>query len=234
MKHVLITRFALRWPEGNPRRRFERSGWVDYRMDLLFKYTVPSIRAQTFQDFDWLFLVDPSFPGINVKHLMLLEQLGSVLLMEGVDFVEKQPEVGELLADVYKDEWVCSTRIDSDDVIRNDYMELVHEQATEEEAWITFANGYMLKGDQIAPRRFARNPFISYVEYANPFKSVFCISHMHVNKQPCAYKKLEVPGWIQVDHSDNVKNLVELKLRDFEGDAVPAATIYEDFTWRRS
>jgi hypothetical protein len=52
-----------------------------------------------------------------------------------------------------------------------------------------------------------------------------------VDQQPCAYKELETPGWIQVDHSDNIKNLVSKKLRDFEADAVEASSISADFTW---
>jgi hypothetical protein len=198
-------------------------------MELFEKYTVPSVEAQTFKDFRWVILVDPSFKGLTHQHTKRLSQHGEVLPVDFF-FTEQQPEIGELLD--YKDEWVCSTRIDSDDIIRNDFMERVQGQATEEEAWIAFVN--MLKGDRIAPRQFSCNPFISYVEYAQPFKSVYSISHMQVSAQPCAYKKLEIPGWIQVDHCDNIKNSVNKKLRNFELDSIEAAYVYEDFTWRRS
>ncbi len=235
MKHLLITKFALRFPENHSRRKWERrEGWLDYRLGLFRKYTLPSVQAQTFQDFEWWFLVDPSYPGLNKSRILELQRYGTILWMFA-PWGDTQPEVGDILRYRYKDEWVCSTNLDSDDIIRNDFMERVHEQVTEEETWITFENGYMLKGDKIAPRIFERNPFISYVEYAAPFKSVCRIDHMQVRNQACAYKNLkEVPGWIQVDHSDNVKNLVEKRIRDFEDKTIDPSPIYENFTWRRS
>ncbi len=234
MKHVLITRFALRFPAGSCRRAWERPGWVDYRMELLRKYTVPSVQAQTFKDFDWWFLIDPTFPGFELEHFSELRNYGKLMMMDD-PFSERQIEVGPLLSHQYKDEWVCSTRLDSDDIIRNDFMERVHEEATEKEEWISFKNGYMLKGDKIAPRSFVRNPFCSYVEYADPFKSVFSVSHMKINARstPAPLKIIEeTPGWIQVDHSDNVKNLVSEKLPEFESQLVDLATVRKDFTWR--
>ena len=234
MKHVLLTRFALRWPEGHVRRKWEqRPGWVDYRMDLLRKYTVPSVQAQTFKDFDWWFLVDFNFPGFMNKTTNELNRYGKCKFMTD-NWATKQVGVGAAFSDYYKDEWVCSTRLDSDDVIRNDFMERVHEEATEEEAFISFRHGYMLKGDKIAPRQFTRNPFVSRVEYADPFKSVFEVSHMEVHRQK--YKPLKIiespPGWIQVDHSDNVKNLVSKKMPEFESQTVDLTPVREDFTWR--
>ncbi len=234
MKHALITRFALRFPENSVRRSWEREGWLDYRLELLRKYTLPSVQAQTFTDFDWWFLIDPTFPGFELEHFNELKEYGKLMTMDD-PFVEEQPEIGVMLSDRYKDEWVCSTRIDSDDIIRNDFMERVHEEATEKEEWISFRKGYMLKGDEIAPRSFVRNPFVSYVEYAAPFKSVFHIDHMqvHARSTPAPLKIIEeTPGWIQVDHSDNVKNLVSQKLPNFESQLVDLAPVREDFTWR--
>ena len=235
MRHVLITRFAIRWPEGHVRRKWEqRPGWVDYRLELLRKYTVPSVQAQTFKDFDWWFLIDPTFPGFGVDHFLELRKYGNLMLMDDPFEEQQQLFVGPLFSEVYKDEWVCSTRLDSDDIIRNDFMERVHAEASEEESFITFRHGYMLKGDKIAPRQFTRNPFVSYVEYADPFKSVFSVSHMKVHRQKYAPLKIieQPPGWIQVDHSDNVKNLVSEKLPNFDSQVIDIIPIRENFTWR--
>ena len=234
MKHVLITRFALRWPEGHPRRKWEqRPGWVQYRMELFRKYCLPSVQAQTFKDFDWWFLVNFNFPGFMNKTTNELNRYGTCKFMTE-SWSEEQPGVGAAFSEYYKDEWVCSTRIDSDDIMRNDFMERVHALATEEDAWIGFRNGYMMKDDRIAAKKFLCNPFMSHVEYASPFKSVFHLSHKRVYRDGGLFKKIDdVPGWIQVDHSDNVKNLVGRKIHDFEAESVPASTVYEDFTWNR-
>ncbi len=232
MKHVLLTRFAIRWPEGSPRRRWEsRGSWLMYRMYLFKKYCLPSVQAQTFKDFDWWFLVDPTFPNMTTEYMEQLREYGRVLCVDRPIEADHLDE-GRLLDSIYRDKWVCSTRLDSDDVIRNDFMERLHAEATEEEAFITFKNGYMLKDGKVAPRQYTRNPFVSYVEFAAPFRSVYATAHKAVHKQKAPLKIIEeVPGWVQVDHSDNVKNLVSRKMKDFEKVAVDASTIRGDFTW---
>jgi hypothetical protein len=200
-------------------------------MRLFEKYTVPSVQAQTFKDFRWVILVDPYFKGITKGYIEKLAQYGDVVPVDFY-FVEKQPDVGMALNGEYKDEWVCSTRLDSDDIIRNDFMERVHEQATEEESFITFRNGYMMNGHQVAPRLDTRNPFCSYVEYADPFRSIYATGHRAVHRQKAPLKVIEEPrGWVQVDHGDNVKNLVRVKMKDFEEKAIPADSIRGEFTW---
>jgi len=191
------------------------------------------VQAQTFKDFDWWIMIDPTFPGIRGEHIIELQRRAKLLWITA-PFKEDQVEVGELLQYTYRDQWVCSSRIDSDDIMRNDFMERIHELATEEEAWIGFRHGYMMKEDRIAPREFLCNPFVSHVEYASPFRSVFKLSHKRVYKDGGLFKKInDVPGWIQVDHFDNVKNLVSRKIHDFDVKSVPASTVYKDFTWNR-
>ena len=238
MKHILLTRFAVRWEEGSPRRRWEeREGWIDYRIALFNKYCLPSVKAQTFKDFDWWLLIDPTFPGVKLEHIVYLQRCGVKILWITAPFREDQVEVGDLLNYKYHDQWVCSSRIDSDDIMRNDFMERVHEVATEEKAWISFKYGYMMKDERLAPKEYIRNPFISYVEYASPFASVFSVSHMRINRKVndirVPIKRIEVPGWIQVDHSDNVKNLVHIKMKDFGSKVVDPSPIHTDFTWER-
>ena len=202
-------------------------------MELFKKYCLPSVQAQTFKDFDWWIMLDPTFPGLTAEYIAELEEHAKILWLEA-DFQEDQAEVGPLLSDVYKDEWVCSTRVDSDDIMRNDFMEQMHEVATEEESYITYRSGYMLKDGQVAVKQYARNPFCSYVEYASPFRSIFTVSHMQVHNQSVPLKIIEdIPGWIQVDHGDNIKNKVSRKIHDFEAEKMDASIAYTDFTWRR-
>lgn len=235
MKHVLLTRFAIRWPEGSPRRRWEeREGWVDYRINLFKKYCLPSVQAQTFKDFDWWLLIDPTFPGITWEHIVYLQRCAKLLWVKDPIVIDQLNE-GKLLSHVYKNEWVCSTRFDSDDILRNDFMERLNRIAVEEEMWITFKYGYMMKDGEIAPKQYTRNPFVSYVEYASPFRSVYSEGHKHVHRQKAPLEIIEdVPGWIQVDHGDNIKNLVSRKMKNFKSILIDPSTIHQDFTWNRN
>ena len=235
MKHVLITRFAIRFAEGSPRRRYERrNGWVDSRMKLFEKYTLPSVQAQTFKDFDWWIVIDPKFPGLTIQHLDRLSKAANLLWISA-PWQDNQVEIGEALRDTYKDEWVCSTRLDSDDVISNDFMENVARMAEEKESWISLLNGYIMKDDRVMLRKYLVNPFVSYVEYAAPFKSVFHCCHTQVNKQrgvPLVVD--EIPSWVQINHSDNIKNCGGKKMKNFNEEAFNANMLKYRFTWRRS
>ena len=231
MKHALITRFAIRFAENNPRRRYEkRNDWLGYRMKLFQKYTLPSVQAQTFKDFDWWIVVDPEFPGLTSRHLNQFRPYAQILCIDA-PWRENQEEIGEALQDTYKDEWVCSTRLDSDDVISNDFMANVARMAEEQETWISFSNGYMMKGDKVVARTYLVNPFVSHVEYAAPFKSVFRVCHTKINKQKAPLVVDKVRSWIQVDHSDNIKNLVGKKIGNFDEQAFSANSLKYRFTW---
>lgn len=230
MKHVLITRYAMRFAEDNPRRRYEeRQGWLEYRLKLFHKYTLPSVKAQTFRDFDWWLLVDPTFPGLR-EYTRYLRPFAKICWIKA-DWKEDQVEVGELLKDHYEDEWVCSTRLDSDDIISNNFMRNLHDMAEEKESWISFPNGYMMKKDNVVNRTYLVNPFVSHVEYADPFKSVFRICHTKVNKQETPLLTNPERSWVQVDHSDNIKNLVSKKIGDFDDRCYNANLIRNKFTW---
>ncbi len=231
MKHVLITRFAIRFAEDNPRGRYEaREDWLDFRMGLFEKYTLPSVKAQTFKDFDWWIVLDSKFPGLTTQHIDQLSKAANLLYISG-PWREDQEEIGEALQALYKDEWVCSTRLDSDDIISNDFMENVARMAEEKESWIVFPHGYMMKEGKVAHRTYLVNPFVSHVEYADPLKSVFRVCHTKVNKQEAPLIVDKVPSWIQVDHSDNIKNLVGKKMGDFDQRAFNAHMLKYRFTW---
>ena len=230
MKHVLLTRYAMRFAEDNPRRRYEdRSSWLDYRLKLFHRYTLPSVQAQTFKDFDWWLLLDPTFPGI-LEHEPFLQKHAKICWL-GADWKEAQVEVGEVLSEQYKNEWVCSTRLDSDDVISTNFMRNLHDTAEETESWISFPNGYMMKNNSVVNRTYLVNPFVSYVEYADPFKSVFSICHTKVDKQEAPLLINSERSWIQVDHNDNIKNLVSKKIGNFEDKCYSANAVRNKFTW---
>lgn len=230
MKHVLLTRYAMRFAEDNPRRRYENTGeWLDYRLNLFYKYTLPSVEAQTFKDFDWWLFLDPTFPGI-LEHKLRLERYAKICWIEA-DWKEAQVEIGEELSEQYKDEWVCSTRLDSDDIISNDFMKNLHELAQPRESYITFHNGYMMRGDKVCERSYTVNPFVSYVEYADPFQSVFRTCHTKVDKQDAPLLAESAPSWIQVDHGDNIKNRVKRKIGNFDEVCFSASDLRDRFTW---
>lgn len=212
MKYALITRFAVRFAPDNPRRRYEnREDWIDYRMKLFRKWTLTSVLSQTFKDFDWWFLVDSHFPGFTDNVAAELLNYGRIAWTDQFYWTEKQPEVGLLLKNYYEDSWVTSARLDSDDIVEPQYMELIAKNTSENEGWISFPKGFMRRNEEVFERDYPWSPFIAYTEYAAPFKSVFHIDHTKIDKQKNV-EIIENRVWTQVDHGDNIKNLVSRKL----------------------
>ena len=234
MKHVLITRFALRFVKGHRNNKYEGRNWVEYRMGLFRDYCLPSVQAQTFQDFDWWFLVDYNFSGLMNKHVNELNRHGKCLFMTD-KWSEKQDGVGKTLSKYYKDKWVCSTRLDSDDMIHNEFMALVADAAKEKEEWISFPHGYFLKEatGKYMSREYLTNPFISYVEYADPFTSVMKINHIRVGKRGPGIQTIVTPAWVQVDHGDNIKNDAGKRFSNFDAEALDAEELDDRFTYKR-
>lgn len=210
MKFVILTRFAVRFEEGNPRRRYEeQQSWIEYRLRLLRKYTVPSVRVQDV-DLEWWFLISKDFPGITKAHQEELEQYGRILWMEE-PWSDEMPEVGEKLVGTYAHVPTISMRLDSDDMIRDDYLKRARAVAGKGEHWISFDHGYIGDGFRAFKRVYLGNPFTLLVEPAGQFKSAFMYGHTSVAKK--SYRAevsirvvSDVYGWLQFDHGGNIKN----------------------------
>lgn len=205
----MITRFAIQYnKESIHRKHGDIPGWLDTRMSMFNRYCLPSVQAQTIP-FDWLFLVDPNFPAWDDKYAKVLEQHGRIVYM-GVDFDDGQKEVGGMLNNYTG--WICTTRLDSDDIIANDFMSQVSSLTAEEEMWIVFRQGYMLHDNKLHLKMYKKNPFLSYVEYADgDVKSVFKENHHNFHRDAKRRNILckvveNNPMWIQVVHDNNVGN----------------------------
>ncbi|HMJ73576.1 MAG TPA: glycosyltransferase [Solirubrobacterales bacterium] len=123
IQHLIETRFSLR-TSRNPLTR----EWLDYRLGLLRKYTLPSVAAQTVSSFTWLLFCDESTDSEVLEQLHSEERRLStfeVALTSGtsgpLDVVRSmvKPETDVLI----------TTRLDSDDAIAARYVELIQTYA---------------------------------------------------------------------------------------------------------
>ena len=210
-------------------------------MKLFEKYCAPSVQAQTSKDFDWYIIVDPSFPGLTKNHLSTLSGYGTVLHCDSY-WNEKCPEIafaetrdGDELCDLYLDQWVCSTRLDSDDMLEIDFFQRLKGLATEKEQFISFPHGVIIKDGWAANRRYLQNPFISYIEYNDKgsMKTVFSVDHTKCDKAGVPLVEADDrAAWAQVDHGDNIKNSATRKVRNFDSNKYMSAILGSRFIWR--
>jgi len=233
MKHLILTRFAVAWPGLIVTR--DNDEWLADRYRLLEKYTIPSLEAQTCKDFKWLILADPNFPGLDRARL---ERYADVLW---TSTPWDRTHYGRVLVDpkvirpyTSGTDWLLTTRLDSDDIISNTFVQRLQGAFVEREMWYGFPCGFIGLEGTVYARRYPKSPFVSYGEPAENAKTVYWIEHRQagrLNREPaegqCRHGEhlLEVdsdPAWLQVDHGGNVNNNV-LKLQQTGNISIEAA-----------
>jgi hypothetical protein len=123
--------------------------------------------------------------------------------------VGKEFDYGNLLRAHFDEDWFITSRLDSDDMLRPQYIEGVQRMFTKERQWIGFDNGLVwhAKANQWFTRKYKNSPFVSLVEPYNTAKGVYQYPHTAANTH---YNYVSVddenPGWVQVIHDSNVKN----------------------------
>lgn len=121
--HVLATRVGI---------GIYDDAWFDYRLRMLESITVPSMAAQTSQDFTWLLVVDQRMPGPARKRLdHAVAPLANAVVVP-VEFKTdfRKAVVGWSRRKAVADgaDWVMSSRLDDDDALRTDAFERLQQE----------------------------------------------------------------------------------------------------------
>jgi len=237
-KHFILTRinqgiygeahrlYQLSEPYNDPET------WMEARMEFFKKYTIPSIQNQTSKNFVWLLAVDPNTPQ---KHIDEIESLVTVP-HELIDapawvwlHVPDNPELFRFknfapcpfLAYVRQyvgknpGTSVITTRLDSDDMIRKNFVETVQEKW---KGWkgpcvINFNKGLGLDPKANVVRvihdRDFTNSFVSFLHTpVDPDQTTTVLSEQHhlIERLGKVVKIDEGPFWIKVCHDHNLVN----------------------------
>lgn len=166
VQHILETRFSVRL-----RAHRLTLEWLEERLELLRRFTLPSVAAQTTEAFDWLLLCDVStHPEILAQ---LREEARRVPALRIELTSDERPPLAVIRSAVHPDAGVLiTTRLDSDDAIADRYLEAVHQytksfmHSDSENLVVNFPRGYRL--DRVARRLYAgwmpNSPFHSFFE----------------------------------------------------------------------
>lgn len=124
--HVLATRVGIGVYD---------EAWFDYRLRLLDSITVPSMAAQTCQDFTWLLVIDQKMPPTARKRFdQTIARLGSAVAIPvefKTDFRKAVVRWSREKASSAGASYVLSSRLDDDDALRTDAFERVQSEAAE-------------------------------------------------------------------------------------------------------
>lgn len=186
--------------EYKPYRDWTQEEWESFvtdRTDLFFTHVLPTLKAQTCQDFETLLIIDKSFPGYNLVQEKLEANEHFKILYTDCPWADGPPAMGweaflppfQALIQAYVEEnhpdctWLNTKRGDNDDLICNDFIERMLEEVDGKEKWIIFQNGYLYDpNSEYGAYRFTDWNSTHHV-YSEPFTdSIKTVHHRMHNK----------------------------------------------------
>ena len=213
--HVLLTRFNL--PSKGPESLIRaQEGWLQRRVELFQRYTIPSVAAQTVSGFHWIVYFDPESPPWLLERLAPQAEAGAFtpVFREEATWREVGADARQLTG--ARGELLITTNLDNDDALATDFLERIQQLAKPGETRAVFLErGLITSGERTYLRRDLDNAFCSVAEpwSAEPATAwrdwhIMLRNHMPV----CSHAG--GPAWLQVVHGENVSNRVRGHLTD--------------------
>jgi hypothetical protein len=210
--HVLLTRFNLP-STGVERSIREQEGWLANRVGLFDRYCVPSVRAQTNRNFNWIVYFDPQSPDWLKDRV---RQYAATGLFTPV----YRPSVSreELLGDIRsvvagEGHSLVTTNLDNDDALATDFIDRVQALPRQPLRTAVFlTTGLIKRSSRLYLRVDRDNAFCTVTE---PWDSpVTCWADWHVllRRSMPVIEQAGAPAWLQVVHGENVSNRVRGRL----------------------
>ncbi len=201
-KHFIQTKFNVPTREGPP-----SDEWMESRFEIFDSITVPSIKNQQNQNFEWLVF----FRSDTKKHwLEKIETYGKTFTPV---FVNNLREVKLHLSSIERNfEYLITTRFDNDDALARHYIKDIQKNFEETDFLIfNFLNGARVQYPTYKIQRMVhnRNPFISMLEKSIEGKAFQTAAGTHHGRiyDYGRVKQLNTPiAWLIVIHKNNISN----------------------------
>lgn len=205
--YVFFTRFNL------PSKGYESyvrsaENWLHKRVDLFERYCLPSVAAQTDQDFAWIVYFDPHSPAWLMRKIETWQRYVRFhpIFREEVSLAEKHADIAAHLTPRQR---LISTNLDNDDGLALDFVARIKAvRPSHPRCAIFLANGLVLNGSRVFLNRDRQNAFCSVSEPWH--EPITCWAHPHnALSRHMPFMSVDgPPGWLQVIHGDNVSNRV--------------------------
>jgi len=211
-KHVILTRFNVRIVEDPKAPSIGTDpGWLAERFALFERYCLPSILAQTEQNFSWIVYFDSATPEPYAERARALASRRPgifPIFCETLPMSLEREIVRKVVSE--QPQWLLTTRLDNDDGLHADFVATVQRaQRFGEAEVLNCPIGVILRGDRAYRRRDMSNAFISLSEPFADFQTVFSIiRHLNARDFYPVRQMARSPMWLQVIHANNISNRV--------------------------
>ena len=218
-QHFVLTKFNVRvnYKKLNKSTVGLNPDWLEHRFELFERFCFPSLRKQSNQNFQWLVFFDIKTPA-KFKEKVRKYTAWQNFVPVYVDRDKYPP--GGLAKPVIRKylrqdvEYLITTRIDNDDGVALDFINLIQENFSQQNLqFINFNYGYVWHRQKIYLLKEKSNHFTSLIEKIErkaeaEFKTIYCARHSKLELQG-NIKRLDIaPTWLEVIHDRNVTNRV--------------------------
>lgn len=226
-KHFVITRFniranygcALKNPDHNPMKRILEEDYLKERFLIFEKYTLPSLKQQTNQNFTWLILFHKDTPDRFKKRI---EELKKDFDFVDLYFGEEENFSFSEYCTAYKEnmKYAITSRIDNDDMFSNQYIDEIQKYANHnlQECILSFSMGR--KYDMISKKIYnceqKDNHFLSMI--GTKEKCILQYNHTKIfdSGEKVVLLDSKHPMWTEIIHDSNVTNRIKVEDQEVE------------------
>lgn len=212
--HVLVTRFNLP-TAGSESLIRAQDGWLQDRVELFERYTVPSVRAQSTNRFRWIVYFDPESPDWLIERLapLVADGVFAPLYRETVAWHDVATDAREITGG--RRVMLLTTNLDNDDAIAIDFVErLQHMVRVGKREALYLGTGLILSGGTAFLRFDPENAFCSVAEPWDGAVTAWRDWHNLLHNHMTLRIERGRPAWLQVVHGRNVSNRVRGHLVD--------------------
>ena len=211
--HFILTKFNVS-SSNNKGINEKNAEYLSQRFSLFDDFCYPSVFGQTIQNFKWLVFFNSLTPDLFKERISKYREYKNFIPV----YVEQKDNLELILRKTIQNEscadskYIITTNMDNDDSIARDFVKKIQQNFKEQDReYLSFIYGYELeiKARELRMREYLPNPFVSLVEKADDFKTVWSIEHSDLMKivEPRSIKFIvDKPLWLQVIHTSNVSN----------------------------
>lgn len=219
-KHFVITRFNIRAnygcklknPDNNPMRRILDEDYLKERFSIFEKYTLPSMKQQTNQNFTWLILFHKNTPDSLKKRI---EELKEEMDFIDLYFGDEEKFAFSKYCNIQEEniEYAITTRIDNDDMFSVDYIDKIQEYANNNlhECILSFSKGrkYDLNSKKKYEYERKDNHFLSMI--GTKEECILQYNHAKIfnSGKEVIMLASDKPMWTEIVHESNVINRIK-------------------------
>ena len=215
---IILTRFNLNHDTEQCSKHLDRQ-WLERRFDIFEQYCLPSVAAQSDEDFEWIVMFDHKTPKEFIERAQHGSTLCKQLRIKLLPFYKNYNDAYAAIGREYISgaEQLVSIRLDNDDALNRHFVELIRHNTpppNNKTIILTFPHGlqWFTESHALMHVRSVSNHYLTFVEHAddNVITALGCDHSLA--KRSFALHKIAVhkPMWLEVVHGLNIANNISI------------------------